>query len=406
MAEKNNTKIFIFDHASYLPNGNSPQRHYALARELLKIGVHVTLIGSGFDHRSGRNIKFFGLELWQSQIVDGVRYVWLRLPIYRGIKGRILNMILYPILAVLCFLSGYLGRPKCVVGSSPHLFAPLGANAVAFLARVRFVLEVRDLWPDSAVDVLGLSNKNIFVLAMRFLERHLFRSADRVVSVLPGIAKYVKDKKFVLKHETTWIPNGVQLDLFPSVNISENEVAGRIVYFGAVGPANKLDTLLCVWAELEKISSQLSLEIIGDGPSLSQLVAQCHELGLKRVKFHGFCKDKIELYSMASKASAFVLAVPKRRIYKYGISANKIPEYLALGRPLIYLGYGLDENLASKPYVLAIDDADDHEVALKIVEFMSHATGQEKLMNEARIFAEQIYSYSNLAERFYHVCID
>ena len=406
MFEKNNIKIFIFDHASYLPNGNSPQRHYALGRELLKLVIDTTLIGSGFDHRSGRNIEFDGFALWQSDMVDGIRYVWLRLPVYRGIRARILNMILYPILALLCFLSGYLGRPKCVVGSSPHLFAPLGANAVAFFARARFVLEIRDLWPDSAVDVLGLSNKNPFVLAMRIVERHLFHSADRVISVLPGIAKYVKDKNFALKHETTWIPNGVELDLFPPVNISENQVEGRIVYFGAVGPANKLDMLLCVWAEVEKISDQLSLEIIGDGPSLPQLVAQCHELGLKRVKFFGFCKDKIELYSMASKASAFVLAVPKRRIYQYGVSMNKIPEYLALGRPLIYLGYGLDEKLASKPYVLAIDDADDHEIALKIVEFISHATGQEKMINDTRLFAEQVYSYSNLAERFYHVCID
>lgn len=406
MSEKNNQKIFIFDHASYLPNGNSPQRHYALARELLKIGVQSTLIGSGFDHRSGRNIKFNGLKLWQSQVIDGVRYVWLRLPVYKGIKVRILNMVLYPILAILCFLSGYLGRPKCVVGSSPHLFAPLAANAVAFLARARFVLEVRDLWPDSAVDVLGLSNKNPFVLAMRVVERHLFRSADRVISVLPGIAKYVKDKNFPLKHQTTWIPNGVELGLFPPVHTSKNQVEGKIVYFGAIGPANKLDMLLCVWAEVEKISTQLSLEIIGDGPSLPHLVAQCRELGLKRVKFLGFCKDKIELYSMAAKASAFVLAVPKRRIYQYGVSMNKIPEYLALGRPLIYLGYGLDENLASKPYVLAIDDADDHEIALSIVEFMSNATGQEKLMNDARFFAEQIYSYTNLAERFYHVCMD
>lgn len=406
MIDKNYQKLFIFDHASYLPNGSSPQRHYALARELLRLGIKTTMIGSGFDHRSGRNIKFDGLALWKSQIVDEIRYVWLRLPAYKGLKARVLNMILYPVLAVLCFLSGYLGRPKCVVGSSPHLFAALGANAVAFLARTRFVLEIRDLWPDSAVDVLGLHAKNPFVFAMRVVEKHLFCSADRVISVLPGIAMYVNDKKFSIKHHSGWIPNGVDLENFPATISYPNRIEGRIVYFGAVGPANKLDMLLRIWKEIEKISSHMSLQIIGDGPSLSGIISQCRELGLKKVEFLGFCKDKSELYSIASKASAFVLAVPVRRIYKYGVSMNKIPEYLALGRPLIYLGYGLDENLASKPYALAINDTDDKKVACRIVEFVAHAEDQEEMMKDARFLAEQMYSYTNLARRFYQACME
>lgn len=406
MPEKKIVKIFIFDHASYLPNGNSPQRHYAFARELLKKDVQVTLIGSGFDHRSGRNIKFNGLNLWQSQVVNGVRYIWLRLPKYKGLKSRILNMILYPFLSILCYLTGYLGRPTCVVGSSPHLFAPLGANAVAFLARARFILEVRDLWPDSAVGVLGLSNKNPFVIAMRSVERYLFKSADRVISVLPGIEKYVKDKRFLLKYKTTWIPNGAELDLFSDIDISKNPVFGKITYFGAIGPANKTDMLLSVWAEVEKISNHLSLEIIGDGPSLAQLIVQCRELGLKTVQFYGFFSNKFELYTRASSAAAFILAVPNRNIYKYGVSMNKIPEYLALGRPLIYLGCGLDDSLASKPYVLSIDYEDNQKSALEIVEFMNHFNGQNKMTSDARIFVEEVYSYSKLAERFYYVCID
>ncbi|CAM3564447.1 glycosyltransferase family 4 protein [Polaromonas hydrogenivorans] len=406
MTDKNHQKLFIFDHASYLPNGSSPQRHYALARELLGMGIKTTLIGSGFDHRSGRNIKFDGLSLWKSQIVDEVRYVWLRLPVYKGFKARVLNMIFYPLLAILCFLSGYLGRPKCVVGSSPHLFAALGANAVAFLAGTRFVLEIRDLWPDSAVDVLGLNRKNPFVFAMRVVEKHLFCSADRVISVLPGIARYVNDKKFPIKRHPVWIPNGVDLGNFPATISYASRVEGQVVYFGAIGPANKLDMLLRIWVEIEKISSHMSLQIIGDGPSLPGIVSQCRELGLKRVKFLGFCKDKCELYSIASKASAFVLAVPVRRIYEYGVSMNKIPEYLALGRPLIYLGYGLDENLGSKPFALAINDADDQKTACRIVEFVAHAAGQEGMMKDARLLAEQMYSYTSLAKHFYQACMD
>ena len=141
--------LLIFDHAAYLPRGDSPQRHYELARNMIGRGVRTTLVGSGFDHRSRRRITFRWFQLWRDQEVDGVRYVWLRLPHYSSFSMRAVNMCLYPVVGLLCFLSGHLGRPDCVLGSSPHMFAPLLARVVSRLTHSRFVLEVRDLWPDS-----------------------------------------------------------------------------------------------------------------------------------------------------------------------------------------------------------------------------------------------------------------
>lgn len=396
--------LLIFDHAAYLPRGDSPQRHYELARNMIERGVRTTLVGSGFDHRSRRRVTFRWFQLWRDQEVDGVRYVWLRLPHYSSFAMRAVNMCLYPVVGFFCFLSGYLGRPDCVLGSSPHMFAPLLGQFVSRLTNARFVLEVRDLWPDSLIDVLGVKESSLSVQLMRKLERYLFQSADSVVSVLPGIKRYVAEKRFKLKGDVSWIPNGVSLSSVPCV--SSDHVPRKVVYFGAVGPANGLDRLLEIWKHVEDVSPLAILDIIGSGPSLSALKSHAAELKLRRVDFRGFMNTKAELYAVAASGAAFVIYIPPRSIYKYGVGANKIAEYLALGRPLIFIGEGLSDTLRSRSFVLALDEkVSDRDVAMRIVEFLEsceRSAGEEGF--SARETAEVEYVYENLAKRLFDIC--
>lgn len=396
--------LVIFDHAAYLPRGDSPQRHYELAHNMIKLGVRTTLVGSGYDHRSKRRITFRWFQLWRDQEVDGVRYVWLRLPRYSSFSMRAVNMCLYPIVGLLCFISGYLGRPDCVLGSSPHMFAPLLARVVSGITRSRFVLEIRDLWPDSLIDVLGVKESSLPVKAMRKLERYLFQSADRIVSVLPGIKRYVADKGFLLKGGVFWIPNGVCLSTVPCNSVAR--VPRKVVYFGAVGPANGLDRLLEIWRQVENFSTVVALDVIGDGPSLVALKSRASDLKLSRVGFTGFMKSKDELYSAAATGAAFVIYIPRRNIYRYGVGANKIAEYLALGRPLIFIGEGLSDSLAQQPFVLALSsELKESDIAKRIVDFLeiceSRSSEDSRL---ARQTAEAEYVYENLAQRLLDIC--
>lgn len=397
-------RLLIFDHAAYLPRGDSPQRHYELARNMVENGVKTTLVGSGFDHRSRRRITFRWFQLWRGQEVDGVRYVWLRLPHYSSFAMRAVNMCLYPVVGFLCFLSGYLGRPDCVLGSSPHMFAPLLGRLVSRLANARFVLEIRDLWPDSLIDVLGVKESSLPVRVMRKLERYLFQSADSVVSVLPGITRYIAEKGFKLKGDVSWIPNGVSLSSVPCASC--DHVPKKVVYFGAVGPANGLDKLLDIWKHVESVSPVAALDIIGGGPSLSALKLLADDLQLQRVDFLGFMKSKDDLYAVAASGAAFVIYIPPRSIYKYGVGANKIAEYLALGRPMIFIGEGLSDTLRGHSFVLALDEKlAEREMAMRIVEFLENcelSAGKEGL--SARKTAEAEYVYENLAKRLFDIC--
>lgn len=314
------------------------------------------------------------------------------------------NMALYPVVATLCVASGYLGRADCMLGSSPHMFAPIAARIASMLTRSHFVLEIRDLWPDSIVQVLGVRNDSVPIRFMRWLEQRLFERADRVVSVLPGIGRYVEERGFALKQPPVWIANGVNLEAIPSAATAPDSC--KVVYFGAIGPANFLERLLSIWQHVEKASPTARLEIIGDGPSLPALATMREALGLERVSFLGFMRNKQELYAGVGSAAAFIICVPDRDIYKYGVGANKIAEYLALGRPIVYLGEGLAEDIRTQPFVLAAGSSEPvQEVAASIANFLEQAKTRHELdARLARETARNNYSYELMARRLYEVC--
>src|SRR5690606_8761321 len=125
--------------------------------------------------------------------------------------------------------------PDVVMGSSPHLFGALAAERVARHLGVPFILEVRDLWPQSLIDLGGLPNNNPLVVVLALIERYLYRRADRIVTVLRTAVRHRGANGGRLE-EVAGLPNGVDLGSVPEVK-SVTPASGlfTVMYAGTHG---------------------------------------------------------------------------------------------------------------------------------------------------------------------------
>jgi lipopolysaccharide/colanic/teichoic acid biosynthesis glycosyltransferase len=227
-----------------------------------------------------------------------------------------------------CRSTDGLERPDVVLGSSVHLHAADAGRRLARRYRVPFVLEIRDVWPETLADVGGMSRLHPVYRYLRRMEKRLYRAADRVITLLPGMERYLDDHgvpPVFVRH----IPNGVDPAMFPEPAPAAGEPF-TLTFFGAHGRANGLDTLVRA-AELLKDDGVRFL-LVGDGPEKPAL----QETAGENVEFRDPV-PKEDLRSVVAESHAFVFHLREMEVLRrYGVSANKLFEYLLSGRPTVF----------------------------------------------------------------------
>ena len=183
--------IWIFNHYAITPDMPGGTRHYDLSRELLKEGYNVTIFASSFNYVTRREERLKGGESFRLEWVKGIRYVWLKtFPYLKSDWRRVLNWLSYAV-RVIFFSIKIKEKPDVIIGSSVHLFAPLAAYALSRLKRSKFIFEVRDLWPQTLIDIGSISKNHPLIIFFRFLERFLYRNADKIINLLPNAGDYI-----------------------------------------------------------------------------------------------------------------------------------------------------------------------------------------------------------------------
>jgi glycosyltransferase involved in cell wall biosynthesis len=287
-------------------------------------------------------VKLSPGESWKVEEVEGVRFVWLRTtPYSRNDWRRVLNMASFAVRArhiarQLPQKDPALGKPDVIIGSSPHPLAALVAQRLAGHWRKRFVFEIRDLWPQTLVDMSRLHRHSPVVAALRILESLLCRHAASIVVVLPGGKDYLRELG-VDQAKVWWVPNGVDLTRFPECPMSDEEISGfSVIYAGALGETNGLNVLLEAAEQVgREVHNQIRFILVGDGPEKPGLLALAEKLRLENIEFLPPV-PKACIPSILARASVLVhveRTIP--HLSKYGSSPNKIYDYMAAARPIV-----------------------------------------------------------------------
>ena len=153
--------VWILNHYAQEPGGAGGTRHYSLAKHLVDYGWKASIIAASVELNTGRQRLSPGEKRRLSKF-GNVPFLWVRTPRYKGNGGgRMINMLMYSLRVLLPWTTRKLDRPDVIIGSSVHPFAAAAGAILARRFRVPFVFEVRDLWPQTLVDLGRLQEKSI-----------------------------------------------------------------------------------------------------------------------------------------------------------------------------------------------------------------------------------------------------
>lgn len=402
--------VWILNHYAQEPGGAGGTRHFHLAESLQAYGWQDTVIAASVEHQ-GRRQRLAPDEKQRCDYFKGVPFLWVRTPDYQGNgSGRMRNMLAYTWAVLQRHTTESLPRPDVVIGSSVHPFAAVAGALLARRFKVTFIFEVRDLWPQTLVDMGRLKEGSSMVWALRKLELWLYRRAVRTVVLLPRAWEYIAPLG-IPKERVVWIPNGVDLSMFPRGEATS--VASKdpftLMYFGALGQANGLDSVLLAMKHVGGRMGErhIRLRIIGDGPLKPALIAQASEMGLTNVSFEPPVA-KHQIPTLASQADAFVIAVlDLPELYRYGISMNKLFDYLAAQRPILIASNAANNPVEDAKAGLTVPPGNPEALAAAIVQIASTPLAERQRMgNAGREYVEQNHGFEQLAARLAAVLDD
>ncbi|WP_257292274.1 glycosyltransferase family 4 protein, partial [Endozoicomonas sp. ONNA1] len=360
------------------------------------------IIAASVELNTGRQRLSSG-EIMRVDQFDGVSFKWIRTPQYKGNgAGRMINILAYTFRVLMPGATKGLDKPSAVIGSSVHPFAGVAGAILAKRYGVPFVFEVRDLWPQTLVDLGRLSEKSITTRVLRYLEKWLYKRADRIVTLLPHAADYIVPLGISSK-KIVWIPNGVELDGYPVPKQPTETDTFTLMYFGAHGQANGLSNVLNAMAELQNRTGMqhVRLRMIGDGPMKPELIQMARNLALKNVEFENpVPKQKIP--ALAKEADVFVIVVrDMKQLYRYGISMNKLFDYLAAGRPTIIASEASNNPIKEAKAGITVPSENPRALADAIATLVTMSQAERAAMGHAgRTYVEKYNSYEVLAARF------
>ena len=370
--------VWIFNHYAVGPGVPGGTRHYDIGRELVKLGWQVTVFSAAYPRQQRQPTRSQPVEVGgnsgSTEVHDGVSFI--RVPALQHgdtYAMRVLSMLSYMLGAIR--VTKGLATPDVIVGSSVHPFAAWIAWRLARKTGCRYVFEIRDLWPETIIELGGVSRHHPFIMLLSRIERVLVRNADKVVTLLPNAYTYLA-RFGIPEDKVAVVPNGIdvsrlddidrQLPSYIDMELNRLQGAFIVAYAGAHGLANRLDTVIDA-AAICSAGGETGIEflLVGDGPDKPRLRQRAEELQLENVTFAGRV-DKELVLSLLARCNAGVIALTKTALYEYGISPNKLFDYMLAGLPVVMAGDAPNNPVSNGTggIVVPYDDADGMAKAL------------------------------------------
>ncbi len=302
-----------------------------MSRELIRRGWEVTLAASDFGLHSRKYTRRMDVRD-RSVICEDLndvafRYLWSA-PYEANDWRRVWNWCTFA--RSLMQWSPDLGRPDVVIGSSPHLFAAFAGHRLAHRWNVPFALEVRDLWPESMVAAGG--GKGIAYAVLRWIADYLYRRADVIVCLSRGTLAYLRDERSIPENKLRFVPNGVDPDAFALHQRVERRTM-TLVYAGAHGPANGLETVMDA-ADCLRDRRDVRFQLVGDGPVKPDLQRRAEQMRLDNVTFLDPV-PKARIPEVLAAADAGLMVLRETPLFAFGVSPNKLFDYMGAALPVV-----------------------------------------------------------------------
>lgn len=343
--------LFLTD--NFPPETNAPStRTYEHCLKWVNMGYRVTVITCFPNFPNGKVFQGYSNKLYQKENIDGIRVirVWSYITANNGFLRRIIDYVSY---AVSSFLFGLFLKTDLIIATSPQFFTAISGRMLSFIKRVPWVMEVRDLWPDSIVAVGSMNKSSISFRILKKIEHHLYLSASKIVVVTDSFKKYLINEHQIKPEKVGVFKNGVLISnlkkpkpndvmtLKESLGL-ENKIV--ISYVGTHGLAHGLRFILeCI----SKISNpDLHFLFIGDGAEKQNLISYSKKFDSENFTFHdSVTKNDIPIFL---EISDFSLVNLKKSDEFKNVIPSKIFENIAMHKPILLGVEGESKELIEK----------------------------------------------------------
>ena len=309
-------------------------RHFELARHWVKSGHQFTIVASDLNYLTGKPVAKGQIK---EQLFEGIRVLRAKTypALHRSFTWRVISFVSFMFSSFWAALRA--GPVDVVMATSPPIFQAVSAWLVSAIRRRPLLLEIRDLWPEFAIDMGVLTNLTLIRLSQS-LEKFFYNRATHILVNSPAYRVYLLNKG-ILDCKISVIPNGVDPAMFNPLNRGEMvrtqfKLDGNYVvtYAGALGIANDIPTILRA-ANLLRHSKEIHFLLVGDGKERLNLEQMGRDLQLPNVTFAG-ALPKGEIPDVLAASDVCLATLQNIPMFKT-VFPNKVFDYMAAGRPTI-----------------------------------------------------------------------
>jgi glycosyltransferase involved in cell wall biosynthesis len=402
--------ILIINHYAGSDRMGMEYRPFYLAREWAADGHRATVVGAAWSHLRNRQPAVrVDLDVTEE---EGVRFRWIRVNSYVGNGARrVANMMNF--VGKLLLYADRLAReerPDLTICSSTYPLDIYPGERIAQKTAGRLVFEVHDLWPLTPILLGGYSPRHPYIRVLQRAEDAAYRKADAVVSLLPNALEYMTTRgldprKFV------HIPNGIPLSGI-AVNalgalpgpvaeaVARERGRGRFLigFAGGINMNMALETLLDAARILR--NDEVAFLIAGDGQNAARLRKRVDACGLDNFHMVGrIPKSSVQPFLVSMDA----LAIPWHcnPLYRYGVSPNKLFDYMLAGKPILQASEAANDLVAEANCGFTVAPEDPEALAAAVRRLSALPAEERRRLGEnGHCFVAEKHDFRVLAHRF------
>ncbi len=319
--------------------GATQTRMLEFARALAREGHRLTVLTEFPNHPRGRIPPEYRGKMFTRETFEGfdILRVWVRAS---ESKSALSRLAFYFSFTFMAFMRGLFlfPRPDVVLATSPPLFSAAAGWALGFVYGAKFILDIRDLWPKAA-EALGMLADRRFIKPAEWLERFLYRRADRITAVTKGFCAHIASL-VPGEEKIEWLPNGAATDSF-SPEKTDPGLRARlelkdkfiVTFAGTHGIAQGLPAILETARLLRDDDPGVVFLFLGEGPVKEALVESARSGDLSNVRFHpGVPMDEAAPFVNMSD----LLLVPLKNDPEFrSFIPSKLFDFMACARPIV-----------------------------------------------------------------------
>ena len=401
--------ILYIDHYAGSISMGMEFRPFYMAREWQKHGHRVRIIAADYSH-----VRSYQPNVNRSfckEIIDGVEFQFIKAGSYVG-NGAKRAFSMFRFVGKLWLKANRLAKefkPDVVITSSTYPLDAYAGYRIAKKSKAKYIHEAHDVWPLTLIELGGMSERHPFVILLNAAEKYAYRKSDKVVSILPGVLSHMLEQGLQADSKFAYIPNGVVLD-----DWNEAEPLGKehqaffrrvreegkfvVEYLGGHALSNALDQVLDAATIMQNGNAVFVL--IGKGVEKERLKKRVEDERIANVFFLPPIPKK-QVPNALKEADALFIGAAPCSLYRFGISMNKLYDYMMSGRPVLYGVIASNNEVEEAGCGLSFDSSKPEEIVRAIEGMMEMPEGDRRRMGTSgKNWVIQNCDYRKLAGRF------